>query len=46
MLNSTRNWKPLINGYSGFIPPGMAAAPGGLRAFRSPKPWRLCALQA
>ena len=33
MLNSTRHWKPLLNGYSGFIPASYQEAWSRMRAF-------------
>ncbi len=35
MLASTLNWRPLLNGYSGFIPPSYAAHYQALRDFPS-----------
>jgi hypothetical protein len=33
VLNSTAHWKPLVNGYSGFVPAGYAAIADALRGF-------------
>lgn len=33
MLGSTRNWRPLVNGYSGFVPPSYADHYLALRSF-------------
>jgi hypothetical protein len=33
VLNSTAHWKPLVNGYSGFVPAGYAAIADALQAF-------------
>jgi hypothetical protein len=33
MVNSTRHWKPLVNGYSGFVPAGYARLQPLLRGF-------------
>jgi hypothetical protein len=33
VLNSTAHWKPLVNGYSGFLPRGYPAVADALRDF-------------
>jgi hypothetical protein len=33
VLNSTTHWKPLVNGYSGFVPPGYVGIADQLRGF-------------
>jgi hypothetical protein len=33
MLNSTRHWKPLVNGYSGFVPASYVQTWNDLRGF-------------
>jgi hypothetical protein len=33
MLNSTRNWRPMLNGYSGYYPPSYVRSVEALRAF-------------
>jgi hypothetical protein len=33
VLNSTAHWKPLVNGYSGFVPAGYAGIAEALRDF-------------
>ena len=33
VLNSTAHWKPLVNGYSGFVPPSYVGHADALRAF-------------
>jgi hypothetical protein len=33
MLNSTRHWRPLVNGYSGFVPASYAVRYGELQGF-------------
>jgi hypothetical protein len=33
VLNSTAHWKPLVNGYSGFVPRSYHAIADGLRGF-------------
>ncbi len=33
MFNSTRNWRPMLNGYSGYYPPSYVRSVEGLRAF-------------
>ncbi|MCX6552832.1 MAG: hypothetical protein NTY02_17830 [Acidobacteria bacterium] len=33
VLNSTAYWKPLVNGYSGFVPPGYVGIADALRGF-------------
>ena len=40
MLNSTRHWKPLINGYSAFIPPNFYYACDMLENFPSQQAMR------
>ena len=47
VLNSSAHWKPLVNGYSGFVPasyPGIAEAlrnfPDGRSRAGTPSPWR------
>ena len=44
MLNSTANWKPLLNGYSGFEPLGYREAAETYQRF--PEPVAIAALQA
>jgi len=41
MLNSTRHWQPLINGYSDYIPPGFKAIVNEMNSFPSPVAFRL-----
>lgn len=36
MLFSTRNWQPLVNGWSGFVPPGTVALKQALDSFPDP----------
>jgi hypothetical protein len=33
MMNATRHWKPLVNGYSGFVPPGYGITTSTLNRF-------------
>jgi hypothetical protein len=40
MLNSTRHWKPLVNGYSAFIPPGFYQICDALASFPAPDAMR------
>jgi hypothetical protein len=44
MLNSTAHWKPLVNGYSGFVAPQYGERAGRFAAF--PKPEALAALRS
>jgi hypothetical protein len=44
MLNSTAHWKPLVNGYSGFVAPQYGERAGRFAAF--PRPDALIALRA
>jgi hypothetical protein len=43
MLNSTRHWKPMVNGYSGFVPDSYVVHYNQLNAF--PAPETIAALQ-
>jgi len=36
MVNSTRHWKPLVNGYSGFVPPDYGVTARTLNGFPDP----------
>jgi hypothetical protein len=36
MVNSTRHWKPLVNGYSGFVPPDYGVTARTLNRFPDP----------
>jgi hypothetical protein len=36
MLNSTANWQPLVNGYSGFLPPSFYEHVKAFAAFPQP----------
>ena len=36
MVNATRHWKPLVNGYSGFMPPGYGVIARTLNGFPDP----------
>ena len=40
MLNSTRHWKPLLNGYSAFIPPSFYSLCDALADFPSAQAMR------
>jgi hypothetical protein len=44
LLNSTAHWKPLVNGYSGFVAPQYGERAGRFAAF--PKPEALAALRS
>ena len=39
LVNSTRHWRPLVNGYSGFTPPGYRDIYRRMRHF--PHPWAI-----
>ena len=41
MLNSTRHWQPLINGYSDYIPPTFSAIVNEMNSFPSPAAFHL-----
>jgi hypothetical protein len=43
LVNSTRHWRPLVNGYSGFVPPGYMDIYRGLRRF--PDEWSIAWLR-
>jgi hypothetical protein len=43
MLNSTVHWKPLINGYSDYIPPDFRESAPILRSFPSAEAFRVLA---
>jgi hypothetical protein len=37
MVNATSHWKPLVNGYSGFVPPGYGVTARTLNGFPDPE---------
>jgi hypothetical protein len=44
LVNATRHWRPIVNGYSGFMPPGYMDIYRGLRRF--PDAWSIGWLRA